>query len=316
MTATIIPFAYKDSLVRTVMIDGEPWFVAADVCRVLEIKDASMAVQRLDDDEKGTSTVGTPGGEQTMNVVSEAGVYRLVFTSRKPEAEAFKRWLAHEVLPALRKTGSYRMPEGDMSDFVAGRPMRVFDAQMSMVKEARLLMGHRAATRLWRLFQFPDVADREHVVENVINAGGEDALRLAGARRCLAHLLSANVEYMGSLGDLGTLIRELLDSEAAELAHLGQFGLKILVDAETAVGVAVSTSHPWLERLYRDTPWSHGRWRQALIFLPGARRLSTTYFPGCVESSYLRRRAVLIPSATFDLEEGLQSAAEAVDRAA
>jgi hypothetical protein len=316
MTATIIPFAYKDSLVRTVMIDGEPWFVAADVCRVLDIKNARDAVDRLDEDEKGVANTDTLGGEQAMNVVSEAGVYRLVFTSRKPEAEAFKRWLAHEVLPSLRKTGSYRLPDGEAGDVIAGRPLRVFDAQLAMVKEARQIMGVRAATRLWRLFEFPDVGDREPVAESVINAGGEDALRRSGARRCLAHLLSAEVEYMGSRGDLGTLIRELLDSDTAELAHLGQFGLKILVENDVSVGIAVSTYHPWLERLFRGTPWSHGRWRQSLIFLPGAKRLTTTYFPGCVEASALRRRAVLIPGTTLDLEAGLEAAAVAADRAA
>lgn len=100
-------FDYQSSQVRVVMRDGEPWFVARDVCKVLEHSDVSMAVSRLDEDEKGTSIVCTPGGNQSMLCVSEPGLYGLIFTSRKPEAKAFKRWVKHDVLPAIRKTGSY-----------------------------------------------------------------------------------------------------------------------------------------------------------------------------------------------------------------
>lgn len=94
---------------RTVMVDGEPWFVAADVCRALEISNTSQAITRLDDDEKGVILNDTPGGKQEMSTVNEPGFYTLVFGSRKPEAKAFKRWVTHEVLPTLRKTGSYEI---------------------------------------------------------------------------------------------------------------------------------------------------------------------------------------------------------------
>ena len=91
----------------SVKIDGEPWFVAADACRALELDDVSKAVSRLDDDEKGITTIDTPGGEQSMLTVNEPGLYRLVFASRKPEAREFQRWVYHEVLPSIRKTGGY-----------------------------------------------------------------------------------------------------------------------------------------------------------------------------------------------------------------
>lgn len=97
---------------RTTTIDGEPWFVAADVCRALEIGNPSQALTKLDDDEKMTLTSneghsGQRGGAQSMNVVNEPGLYTLVLGSRKPEAKAFKRWITHEVLPSIRKTGAY-----------------------------------------------------------------------------------------------------------------------------------------------------------------------------------------------------------------
>jgi len=93
--------------IRTLTIDGEPWFVAADVCRALEIGNPSMAVERLDDDEKGISTIDTLGGKQRMTIINEPGLYSLVLSSRKPEAKAFRRWITHEVIPAIRKYGGY-----------------------------------------------------------------------------------------------------------------------------------------------------------------------------------------------------------------
>ncbi len=95
---------------RTVEKDGEPWFIAADVCRVLEI--GPEQVRRLDSDEYALfSTQGIEGAKNPqMNVVSEAGLYSLVLGSRKPEAKAFKRWVTHEVLPQIRKTGQYQAP--------------------------------------------------------------------------------------------------------------------------------------------------------------------------------------------------------------
>ncbi|MFR8011265.1 MAG: Bro-N domain-containing protein [Clostridia bacterium] len=101
--------------VRTVAIDNEPWFVAADVCRALEIKNSADAIRRLDDDEKMTidSTEGHSGqrgGAQNYNIVNEPGLYTLVLGSRKPEAKAFKRWITHDVIPSIRKHGAYAIP--------------------------------------------------------------------------------------------------------------------------------------------------------------------------------------------------------------
>lgn len=101
-------FEYEDrNQFRTIDIRGEPWFVLADVCRVLEIGNPSQAASRLDDDEKGVITNDTPGGPQQMVVINESGLYSLILTSRKPEAKRFKKWVTSEVLPAIRKTGSY-----------------------------------------------------------------------------------------------------------------------------------------------------------------------------------------------------------------
>jgi prophage antirepressor-like protein len=85
--------------------DGEVWFVLNDVCQALNLTNPRQAAQRLDDDEKGVTISDTPGGQQLLSVVNEAGLYSLILTSRKAEARRFKRWVTHEVLPSLRRTG-------------------------------------------------------------------------------------------------------------------------------------------------------------------------------------------------------------------
>lgn len=100
-------FENKDfGQIRTVLRQGEPWFVAADVCKALDVD--PTATRRLDDDEKDTLrlTQGT-SGNPNVTIVNEPGLYALVLGSRKPEAKVFKRWITHEVNPSIRKTGSY-----------------------------------------------------------------------------------------------------------------------------------------------------------------------------------------------------------------
>lgn len=93
--------------VRIVMKDKEPWFVAKDVCECLAISKHRDAISRLDADERGSLKVDTLGGKQEMATVNEYGLYSLVLSSRKPEAKEFKRWITHDVIPQIRKTGQY-----------------------------------------------------------------------------------------------------------------------------------------------------------------------------------------------------------------
>ncbi len=105
-------FTYADvDQLRLILRDGSPWFVAADALALLDVNRSSLTA--LDDDEKGVHTLDTLGGEQSVTIISESGFYSLVLRSRKPEAKAIKRWLTHDVLPAIRKTGSYGKPTID-----------------------------------------------------------------------------------------------------------------------------------------------------------------------------------------------------------
>lgn len=108
--------------VRVTQLNGEPWFFASDICRALDIINPSMALTRLDDDEKMTiklteSHSGKRGGAQKYNVVNEPGLYSLVFGSKKAEAKSFKRWITHEVIPIIRQTGGYVM-SGCEAEFI------------------------------------------------------------------------------------------------------------------------------------------------------------------------------------------------------
>ena len=100
-------FKYKDNEVRTVEQGGEVWWVLADVCRVLALSEPHRVAHRLDEDEKGRTQITTLGGDQKMTIISESGLYKVILRSDKPEAKKFTRWVTHEVLPTIRRTGGY-----------------------------------------------------------------------------------------------------------------------------------------------------------------------------------------------------------------
>ena len=102
--------------VRAVTLEGEPWFVAADVCRALGLGNSSMAISKLDEDERTLILIEGASNGLPVNAVNEPGLYSLVLGSRKPEAKAFKRWITHEVIPSIRKTGGYIAGQETMDD--------------------------------------------------------------------------------------------------------------------------------------------------------------------------------------------------------
>ena len=108
--SNITPFSFEQHPVRTIEQDGQAWFVLNDVTEALEFSRGRNAARMLDDDEKGAHIVSTPGGEQEITIINESGLYSLILRSRKPSAKRFKRWVTAEVLPAIRKTGSYAAP--------------------------------------------------------------------------------------------------------------------------------------------------------------------------------------------------------------
>lgn len=142
MTHAITPFTYGDATIRTVTVGGEPWFVAKDVCDALEISNPTDALKRLDDDERARFNLGRQG---EANIVNEPGLYSLILASRKPEAKAFKRWITHEVLPAIRRDGGYISPSA--SEHQVNALIRQAQMRMELVQAAKGIIdpGHLEA---------------------------------------------------------------------------------------------------------------------------------------------------------------------------
>lgn len=114
MDNKIQAFDFNERAVRCIMKDGEPWWVAKDVCDVLGLSNPSESLKALDEDELTSETLRSGGQGREMNLISESGLYTLILRSNKPEARAFRRWVTHEVLPTLRKTGHYSIDENLM----------------------------------------------------------------------------------------------------------------------------------------------------------------------------------------------------------
>ena len=115
--------------------DGEPMFIAGDVAKILGYGDATHMTRRLEDDEKGLRSVETPGGTQMANVITEPGLYSAILGSRVPEAKAFKRWVTHEVLPALRRDGGYMVARDETPEQTMARAVLLAQATIDRQKE-------------------------------------------------------------------------------------------------------------------------------------------------------------------------------------
>lgn len=109
--SNLINFQFQSAInIRTLLINGEIWFVASDIATALDYRMASDMTRFLDDDEKATHNLRTPYGEQNFTIINESGLYSAILKSRKPEAKTFKKWVTSEVLPSIRKTGTYTAP--------------------------------------------------------------------------------------------------------------------------------------------------------------------------------------------------------------
>lgn len=137
-------FNFKNNEIRTVAIDGEPWFVAKDVAEILGLDTAAIA-RSVDDEDKALHIMQTPGGDQEMTVINESGLYSMLLKSRKKEAKAFKRWVTSEVLPSIRKTGSYSVQREPLTelDRMAGMMNQFLPALAGSVTEIRAVVAQQ-----------------------------------------------------------------------------------------------------------------------------------------------------------------------------
>lgn len=283
MTAPILrDFEFEGQGVRMTLRDDEPWFVASDVCRVLEIQKPENAFARLDADEKDTHIVGTPGGPQRMTIINESGLYSLILTSRKEAARRFKKWITSEVLPTLRRTGAYVMTaeDEDLPSLADGKVfgLRVakVNAAARMIAVANSIYGPEAARALWEAE--PGLPRISGKAISVLAGTAED-----DPVGCFRHLMRQAAGGGRSVGQMLSL--GLHDRPAARA--LPDYG--IAIDSREAAGfVAFANQHPFLARAFAETQWI-GDWRVALAQLPGARPSR-----GMIGFGVCRSRAVLI----------------------
>lgn len=163
--SNLTPFIFEGSALRTAMLNGNVGFVAADACTILDIKNVSDALEKLDADEKGIGSTDTLGGAQRMLVVTEGGLYTLILRCRDAVTPGttphrFRKWVTSEVLPTIRKTGAYAIPveEDDEAEPVASiahLPQREVSLWLDMVRETRRLHGIHAARALWAQSPLP-----------------------------------------------------------------------------------------------------------------------------------------------------------------
>ena len=136
----IVPFSFEGHQIRVIQRDGQPWFVAADVCAILEIANHRDTVARLDNDERASVTTTTAGGDQVVTAVNESGCYRIVFRSRKQSAKRFTKWITSEVFPSIRRTGAYGAPAAaiDLNDPATLHRLLIDHTGRTMASEERI----------------------------------------------------------------------------------------------------------------------------------------------------------------------------------
>lgn len=181
-TGQVIPFRFEAKQVRTLLIDDQPWFVAADISAALEYRDAGNMARNLDDDEKGTQIVSTPGGDQEMLVINQSGLYSAILRSRKAEAKRFKKWVTAEVLPAIRKHGRYEDANNSMGTLL-GKTIGTDAAHMlgalikGKVTKVPAEFQRQATAKIW---------SQTHTAFGVRSAADIPAIQLDAARNFIA----------------------------------------------------------------------------------------------------------------------------------
>lgn len=194
--------------VRSFLRNDAPWFIGRDACAVLEIAKPESSLALLDEDEKDTHTVGTPGGPQVVTVISESGLYSLILRSRKPEAKAFKRWITHEVLPEIRKTGGYRS-NGTALDINDPRAVIVLAqaaerSAVMLIEERRL----RAETEAQLAVAAPKAAQADfHRAADGLVAIGDFANKVKAWAKGTHDVRILHQDVWNFLGDINLLIR-------------------------------------------------------------------------------------------------------------
>jgi prophage antirepressor-like protein len=278
-------FAFDECLVRAVDKDGNPWFVGKDICTALGIVKHHQALDALDEDERGTCIVGTPSGDQSMIIISEPGVYRLVFRSRKEEAERFKRWLAHEVLPQIRRTGVYAPEAGRApppSAFELDVQHAPLSAKTDYLRLVAKLRGREAAVAMMPHIGLPDI--------DLVLSGSR--VSVGGGPECLAHLLEWRNEEGATVR---ALIHAAFSEQWQDQKNLLRLGLRAVLTGEP--GIVIATNHRPVRAIFAGTRWANGIHAAALRGMDGVQRSNAVKFDGHTSQTLFIPSRLLPPPA-------------------
>lgn len=157
------PFPANGYELRVELIDGEPWFVAADACGMLNIANPRDAVTRLDRADVGSADISSSGQMRKMSVINESGLYELIMRSDKPEARAFRRWVTSEVLPSIRKTGRYVAPMTDREQALA--------LARQVIEQDRVIEAQRPAVEAFETFMDASGSESLATVAKMLGTG-------------------------------------------------------------------------------------------------------------------------------------------------
>lgn len=231
-------YNFDGQQIRAIVRDGEPWFFASDVCDVLSISNSRDATSRLDEDEKGVATADTLGGTQQVAVINESGLYSLILTSRKPEAKRFKKWVTSEVLPSIRKTGSYAQAAAPAialpKTFAAALRLAAEQQEQIEAQQAQLALAA------------PKVAFVERYVESTGLKGFREVCKLLGANEARFREFLIDNKIMYRLGSSLTAYATHLDA--------GRF--------EVRAGTSDATGHAFNTCKFtpKGVEWVAGEW--------------------------------------------------------
>lgn len=263
-------FDFESTAVRVVMREEDPWFVAVDVCRVLEIVNSRDALEKLDEDEKGVALTDTLGGRQQTAIISESGLYTLILRCRDAVTPGtlphrFRKCVTSVILPSIRRTGSFGVAPLEGEDArIWGQPLPKLNTLFAGLRAMGNYYGPEYARACFEAHlagkrSFPN--PRKMTVGAITGSSKDDPMG------CLKHLLRAATGKNVAFRERFSLA--LYDKAAAK--SLADFGVMFGVGTQ-ANAVYIAGEHPFLEKLYSDTQWA-GDWRAALRLLPGAQVL-------------------------------------------
>lgn len=214
MTALAKVFDYDSGQVRILIIEGKAWFVVADVCRAIGLSNPTMAASRLDPDDLSTAEViDGMGRPQETRIVNEPGLYDLIFMSRKPEAKAFKRWISHEVLPAIRETGRYEVEPASQFQL----PQTYSEALRELATTVEERDGLKAELAI--------AAPKAEYVDGFVNSDDASLIRVfaaqldVGEKALRAWLVDRKVLYRRTVGQRWSNSKQRLVPEYEWLAY-------------------------------------------------------------------------------------------------